>query len=153
MKKYIGTYRVVCEFDKATLQPHKEDTYIVCVKGGQIYRINKTTLAYYRPTRGNHNTLTQQFTDSGAKEVTNHSSDGDILICFAETSLPIVAKIVQASTNGANIPPYSIKNLRKLDWFKANKEKYIKQGLYTPPRELTEEEKQVYRDRFELYRH
>lgn len=151
MKNYIGKYRVVAEFDKATLEPNKEDTYIVCAKGGQIYRVNNTTLAYYKPTR--HNTLTQRFIDNGVTGVINHSSNGDILIYFAESSLPIVAKIVQASTNGVNIPPYSVKNLRKLDWFKANKDKYIKQGLYTPPRELTEEEKQVYRDRFELYRH
>ena len=30
MKKYVGRYRVVCEFDRATLSPIKEDLYIQC---------------------------------------------------------------------------------------------------------------------------
>ena len=52
MKKYIGRYRVVCEFDRATLSPIKEDMYIQCSKSGQIYRIDNDTLAYYKPARG-----------------------------------------------------------------------------------------------------
>lgn len=52
MKKYIGRYRVVCEFDRATLNPIKGDMYIQCSKSGQIYRIDNDTLAYYKPARG-----------------------------------------------------------------------------------------------------
>ena len=43
MKKYVGRYRVVCEFDRATLNPIKEDMYIQCSKSGQIYRIDNDT--------------------------------------------------------------------------------------------------------------
>lgn len=52
MKKYIGQYRVSCEFCRNTLRPIKEDTFIVCRKDGQVYRIDDNTLAYYRPTKG-----------------------------------------------------------------------------------------------------
>lgn len=145
MKKYIGKYRVVCEFDRATLEPIKDDLYIVCSKNGQIYRIDDDILAYYRPTRGNSEQFSTKLIDLGVKGVNNCSSDGDMLIYFNEDSLDIIAKEVNASENGATIPPYSVKNLRKQQWFKNNKQLYIDKGLY---KELSEEEKQVYRDRF-----
>ena len=28
MRKYIGKYRVLCEWDRSTLEPLKDDTYI-----------------------------------------------------------------------------------------------------------------------------
>lgn len=145
MKKYIGKYRVVCEFDRATLEPIKDDLYIVCSKNGQIYRIDNNILAYYRPTRGNSEQFSAKLIDLGVKGINNCSSDGDMLIYFNEDSLDIIAKEVNASENGATIPPYSVKNLRKQQWFKNNKQLYIDKGLY---KELSEEEKQVYRDRF-----
>lgn len=53
MLKYKGKYRVVCEFDQINLEPNKDDLYIVCSKDGQIYRVDKNRLAYYKPRRGN----------------------------------------------------------------------------------------------------
>ena len=145
MRKYIGIYRICCEFDQNTLEPIKEDTYIVCSKDGQIYRINNTYLAYYRPTRGNSEQLSKKLIDLGVKGVNNWSTDGDILIHFQEESLDIVAKELGASTNGASINPTSVKNLRKQKWFRERKNEYIKNGLY---KELSEEEKEVFRERF-----
>ena len=75
----------------------------------------------------------------------NLSTDGDVLIQFAEESLDIVAKEVGASTSGVDIKPWSIKNLRKQQWFKDNKDEYIKNGLYI---EMSEEEKAILRERF-----
>ena len=145
MDKYRGKYRVVCEFDRNTLEPIKDDTYIQCSNNAQIYRVNKNTLAYYRPTKGNGNQFTEKLIELGVKDCENRSSDGDMLIYFNEESLDIVTKKVKVIESGLNIPPHSLKNLRKLDWFKKNKEQYIKDGYY---KELSEEEKEVFRERF-----
>ena len=145
MLKFCGKYRVVAEFDKATLEPIKDDLYIQCVKEGQIYRVDNTYLAYYRPTRGNSEQLSKKLIDLGVKGISNRSTDGDILIHFKEESLDIVAKELGASTNGASINPTSVKNLRKQKWFRERKDEYIQKGLY---KELSEEEKEVFRERF-----
>ena len=148
MNKYIGTYRISCEFDRRNLEPIKEDTIIICASNGQIYRVSDNLLAYYKPKRGNSEQFATKLIDKGVKSVNNCSSDGDMLIYFSEDSLDIVAEEVGASTNGADIKPSSIKNLRKLDWFKKNKQYYIDKGYYKEKEELTEEEKEVYRQRF-----
>ncbi len=145
MQKYIGRYRVCNEFDKRNLEPIKEDTYIVCSKEGQIYRIDDKTLAYYRPSRGNSEQFCKKLIDLGVKDVKNYSTDGDLLIRFSEEDLDIVANEVGASTTGVDIKPWSVKNLRKLKWFKDQKDKYIELGYY---KELSEEEKEVLRERF-----
>jgi hypothetical protein len=145
MDKYIGKYRICCEFDRRNLEPIKEDTYITCAKNGQIYRVLENLLAYYKPKRGNSEQFAKKLIELGVKSVSNHSSDGDVLIYFSEESLDIIANEVGASTTGADIKPSSKKNLRKLDWFKKNKDEYIRLGYY---KELSEEEKEVLRQRF-----
>jgi hypothetical protein len=145
MDKYIGKFRICCEFDRRNLEPIKEDTYITCAKNSQIYRVSENLLAYYKPKRGNSEQFTTKLKEMKVKNVENRSSEGDILIYFNEESLEIIANEVGASTTGAEIKPSSKKNLRKLDWFKKNKDKYIKLGYY---KELSEEEKEVLRQRF-----
>lgn len=149
MRKYIGKYRVLCEWDRSTLEPLKDDTYIQCYKNGQIYRINDNgILAYYRPSKGNSYQLTSKFVELGVKSVNNCSSDGDILIQFNEDSLDIVAKEINASISGVNTKPESIKNLRHMEWFKKNKQYYIDKGLYSEnKRELTDKQRQEIRER------
>ena len=145
MRKYIGQYRISCEFDRATLQPNKDDLHIVCYKNSQIYRVDGNTLAYYRASRGYDKQICENLKELGVKGIENRSTDGDILIYFDESCLDIVVSELGVVTSGASISPWSVKNLRKLDWFKENKQLYIDKGLY---KELSEEEKEVYRERF-----
>ncbi|MBZ9693405.1 hypothetical protein [Clostridium sp. M14] len=153
MKKYIGKYKILCEWDRHTLEPIKDDTYIACCKNGQIYRVDNEILAYYRPNKGNSYQFSKKLIDLGIQSVNNCSSDGDILIYFNEESLNIVANEVKASTSSSNRKPESIKNLRNMGWFKENKQMYINKGLYSEEkRELTEEQKQVLIDRMKQAR-
>lgn len=148
MKKYIGKYKVLCEWDRSNLEPIKDDTYIQCSKCGQIYRVSDGLLAYYKPKRGNSYQFASKLIDLGVKSVNNCSSEGDILIQFSEDSLDIVAKEVNACTNSVNRKPESIKNLRNMSWFKENKQYYIDKGLYSEEkRELNEEQRQALVDR------
>lgn len=145
MLKYKGKYRLCCEFNRTNLEPIKEDIHIQCYKGGQIYRVYENKLAYYRSSRGNSETLAKNLIELGVNGVNNCSTDGDILIYFDEDSLEIVTEKVGVVTSGADISPWSLKNLRKMDWFKEKKDEYIKNGYY---KELSEEEKEIYRQRF-----
>ena len=145
MLKYKGKYRVVCEFDQRNLEPIKDDLYIACSKDGQIYRVDDCILAYSKPRRGNSEQFCEKLRGLGAKDIENRSSDGDVLIYFNEDSLDIIANEVGASQNGADISPSSVKNLRKLKWFKENKDYYVQNGYY---KELSEKEKEVLRERF-----
>ena len=144
MIRYLGKYRICCEWDRRNLEPIKEDTYIPCLKGGQIYRVNSEILAYYKAKRGNSKQLIKKLSDIGVKWTEDHSTDGDILIYFREYDLDILAKEVGASQNGVNIKPWSVKNLRKLKWFKDNKQYYIDNRYYS---EMSEEDKEILRER------
>lgn len=144
MLKYIGQFRVVTEFDRTNLEP-LDDLYIVCSGQGQIYRISEDLLAYYKPKRGNSYQFASKLIDLGVKSVNNCSSDGDILIYFAEENLDVVANEVNASTSGVNIKPSSKKNLKKLKWFQDNKQFYIDNGHF---KVLSDEEKEILRQRF-----
>ena len=144
MNRYIGKYRVCCEWDRRNLEPIKEDTYVQCSGNGQIYRVSDNLLAYYKPKRGNSEQFSKKLIECGVRSVDNRSSVGDMLIYFAEDSLDIVANMVNASITGADIKPWSVKNLRKLEWFKKKKQFYIDLGYY---KELSEEEKEILRQR------
>ena len=144
MIKYLRKYRICCEWDRRNLEPIKEETYIPCLKGGQIYRVNNEVLAYYKAKRGNSKQLIKKLSDIGVKWTEDHSTDGDILIYFREYDLDILAKEVGASQNGVNIKPWSVKNLRKLKWFKDNKQYYIDNRYYS---EMSEEDKEILRER------
>jgi hypothetical protein len=148
MDKYKGAYRISVEFDRRNLEPIKDDTFIVCAKLGQVYRVGNNKLAYYRPTRGNAEQFSEKLRKLGVEDVENRSSEGDILIYFNEGSLSIIASEVNASTTGVDIKPTSVKNLRKLDWFRKNKQYYVDNGYY---KELSDEEKEIYRQRFASY--
>ena len=63
MVKYLRKYRICCEWDRRNLEPIKEDTYIPCLKGGQIYRVNNEVLAYYKAKRGNSKQLIKKLSD------------------------------------------------------------------------------------------
>ena len=149
MLNYKGKFRLSIEFDRRNLEPIKdENPFIVCRSNSQIYRVSKDILAFYKPKRGNSEQFSEKLIELGVKSVNNCSSDGDVLIYFSEDSLDIVANEVGASTNGADISPSSIRNLRKLKWFKDNIQYYIDNGFYKEKEELSEEEKEVYRQRF-----
>ena len=132
MHEYVGMYRVTCEFERNTLKPIKDDTYIMCYNEGRIYRYDQEVLAYYRPNSsyGYACNLAKKFEEHGVEVLENHPSDEDILLYFWEKDIDKVAEIVGAVTKGCNIQPFSIRNLRKMAWFKKNKKYYIDLGLY-----------------------
>lgn len=145
MIEYKGKYRILCEWDRATLEPIKDDTYITCSRNGQIYRVNGEILAYYRPTRGLYKIIEEKLKEKGVDWLEDMCVGSEVLIYFKEYNLNIIADYFGAKTNGADISPWSVRNLRREFWFVKNKQEYIEKGLYS---ELSEEEREVLREKF-----
>lgn len=143
MLKYRCKYRVVCEYDRRNLEPLKEDVYIYCSNGGQIYRIDENTLAYYRENGTTSKILFDKLDE--AKVEYENRTNGELLFYFAEKDIDKVALIISARTRGASYPPWSKRNLKLFKWFNDNEKKYIEEGYY---KVLTDEEKEEYKKRF-----
>lgn len=147
MNMYVGKYRVVCEFCRATLKPCKEDNYIYCANKGQIYRFNDEVLVYYREGRNCSKVIINNIVAKGIKIISNDSTSDDVMFKFYEKDIDKIAKILEARTTGADINPASKRNLKLFKWFKDNKDSYIEKGIYIKPKELSEEEREVLRNR------
>ncbi|URZ02736.1 hypothetical protein [Clostridium felsineum] len=121
MEKYVGIYRVVCEFDRRMLRPCKEDTYIYCAKGGQIYRFDKDTLIYYRQVINQSNRVVNSLKDMGIEVIKDDSTSKELQLYFNEKDINVVAKFFKARKLGANIKPTSKNNLKLFRWYKNKK--------------------------------
>ena len=78
LQRYVGTYRVLAEYDKATndfpripegcnkgmLDPSFDDLFITCRAKGRIYHVGGSNLQYYCPSLGRgHNIVKRIYTD------------------------------------------------------------------------------------------
>lgn len=138
--KYKGCYRLIANIDKATNDyPRDEygnidtdDIYIKCTHGSQIYHYGHSTLVAYIPSLGRghnilramanellnieekipyeelYNALEEEGTIKNIKE-----NDSEIEFCFNNNRIEFVAKYLKPLTAGANISPFSVRNLPK----------------------------------------
>lgn len=114
MLKYRGQYRISCEFDMRDLQPIKTETFLVCLNGGKIYRINDKELCYYNPIR--KPSVIAKTIESGIWY--DSWVESETAIEFLEKDLEIMAKIVGVPKSGTDVPPTSKRNLRFMYWYK-----------------------------------
>jgi hypothetical protein len=131
LDKYIGRYRVVCELCRKTLKPHREDTYIYCANGAQIYRFSQGRLVYYRPGRNQSNSTIKKLTAMGIEGLEDYSTSEDMVFHFSEQDIDLVAGIFKARTLGTNIKPTSKRNLHLFDWYRKLKN-HREKLLYCP---------------------
>lgn len=113
MNDYIGIYRVVCEFDRSTLKPIEDDSYIYCAKGGQVYRYNSSELVFYRDNTNSSN-IVKLFKENGIDIISDGSNAREVSIRFDEKDVHKVCKLMQARTLGKDIKPTSKRNLKLL---------------------------------------
>lgn len=135
MNKYVGKYRVVCEFDRNTLKPIKEDAYIYCSNFGQVYRYNDDTLVYYRKGKNQSNKIIKSLTSKGISIIKDCSTADDVKFYFLEKDIDLIAKIFKARITGKDINPTSRKNLRLFNWYKESKT-YRKHSVNTQIQQL-----------------
>ena len=138
--KYKGIYRLMAHIDQNTNDfPRDErgnidsdDVYIKCAYGNQIYHYGRSTLMAYIPSTGRgHNILLALAKElCGVKERIPYEelyllleqygriwdiveNDKEIEFKFSAKDIELIAKYLKPQTGGANISPFSSRNLPK----------------------------------------
>lgn len=122
--------------DKGGIEPSFDDLYIECKNGIKIRHGVGNVLSCYIPSKGTGtNTLRKIYKDNISENLPSENGgysenlckklvetetlvsaevlDGEVYFEFKAVMLDYIAKIVGAKTNGANISPFSEKNLPK----------------------------------------
>ena len=125
--KFKGIYRIKVPIDQHTNDFSRKlnntlediDCYIDCQFGNKIFHVGNSTLQAYIPSlqRG-HNILKaiQQSNPSIIFDI--EELDSEILFKFKYINSDKVIPLLKPKTNGANISPFSTKNLPKNNEFK-----------------------------------
>ncbi len=138
--RYKGKYRIKANIDKETNDyPRNEqgnietdDLYIKCAHGNQIYHYGHSVLMAYIPSIGRgHNILRAMGEEllGTSKELSYEElyekleqdgtikniveNDKEIEFSFNSSNIEFVAKYLKPCTSGANISPFSTRNLPK----------------------------------------
>jgi len=130
MMKYKGKYRLKVPYDLKTLDfprtkdgnidPNYDDIYIDCHFGSQVFHYGYTTLCAYIPSIGRGNNIVKAINKIDPSIITSKQiTDEEILIYFKDKNLEKIIHLFKPRTNGAEISPFSIRNLpRKIKKFK-----------------------------------
>ena len=129
LEKYIGTYRVLAEYDKDTcdfprdetgaIDKTFEDLYIPCRKGviKHTYRGDDVlALCFYGRAKAGHNTLKEIKQKYPKLDLESEDFGEDFYIYFDAEDIKKVASIVKPKTSGSSIKPFSNKNLPKASY-------------------------------------
>lgn len=104
MIKYLGKYRINCEWDRGSLEPIKEDLFISCYKDAQIYRAYKNKLAYYRPSRGNSEVLARELIGLGGCKLAKEFHDNKYRSFFINTSYDDLSQLNVSDSLTYHVP-------------------------------------------------
>ena len=126
MMRYKGKYRVLCELDMDTNDfPRNSDgkidddvgLYIPCKYNGKIYAYGREgkymQLCAYIPSRTRGRNIKKQMDKDKVPYHHYDETDEEVSFLFPSTEIDIVAKLVGAKVSGANISPFSTRNLSK----------------------------------------
>ena len=126
MMRYKGKYRVLCELDMDTNDfPRNSDgkidddvgLYIPCKYNGKIYAYGREgkymQLCAYIPSRTRGRNIKKQMDKDKVPYHRYDETDEEVSFLFPSTEIDIVAKLVGAKVSGANISPFSTRNLSK----------------------------------------
>ena len=124
--RYKGKYRVLCELDMDTNDfPRNSDgkiddavgLYIPCKYNGKIYAYGREgkymQLCAYIPSRTRGRNIKKQMDKDKVPYHHYDETDEEVSFLFPSTEIDIVAKLVGAKVSGANISPFSTRNLSK----------------------------------------
>lgn len=123
ISKYKGKYRIKCEYDVETNQFPRNlkgtfediDCYIDCQNNIHIYHYGYRILEAYIPSliRG-HNIIKAIQTNLGNDVIfCIQETDSEVLFRFNSEHMKDLEKYLKPKTSGADISPYSSKNLPK----------------------------------------
>lgn len=123
--KYKGKYRILPVIDQDTNDFPRDsggnieddlEIYISCRNGNKIeyYGLNESrraVLLAYIPSLGRGRNIKKALKKQGVDILYYDESDEEVLFHFNATDIEVVAELLKAKTSGANISPFSRKNL------------------------------------------
>lgn len=125
LRKYVGTYRVVAEYDQSTndfprleddnIDPSYDDVFIVCSHGNLIYHFGYSTLCAYIPSITRGRNIIRKLEEENLKDIIFdiEESDNEVLFKFKAGDIDKIAELLKAKVSGAKINPFSVRNLPK----------------------------------------
>lgn len=97
MLKYKDTYKVIKQKDKlGNYSNNKEDSYIYCRNGIQIFRYNSDTLCVQFLSNKRANNKIKELSDTGVQLTVFQRGDDEQTYIFKESDLNKVADVVYA---------------------------------------------------------
>lgn len=126
--KYKGTYRVLGELDLDTgdfprdangsIDEDYDDLYISCqygnkIKSAHLDESRRMLLFAYIPSIGRGRNIKKALDEQGIWYDDYEETDAEVTFFFKAKDIEPVAKLMKARTTGANISPFSEKNLPK----------------------------------------
>lgn len=126
LMKYKGTYRILPELDVNThdfprdangeIADGYDDLYISCYYGNKIFMyghdVNKRAiLSAYIPSLGRGRNIKKVLDDKEIPYTDYLETDSEVCFNFKAKHIEEVAKLLKAKTAGADISPFSVKNL------------------------------------------
>lgn len=120
---FKGKYRIKCEYDQRTNQFQRKlndtyediDCYIDCYKNIKIFYYGKSILEAYIPSLGRGRNIVKAITEGlGDNIIFNiKENDAEVTFWFRASNMDKLEKYLKPKTSGANISPFSSKNLPK----------------------------------------
>lgn len=133
--KFKGKYRLKVEYDKQTNDfPRKLngtyediDVYIDCQHGNRVFYYGKSVLQAYIPSIGRGHNIIKAINEQFGQDVLFNieETDSEILFKFHYKDSDKIIPLLKPKTNGANISPFSSKNLPKNKDYKIPDENLI----------------------------
>ena len=125
---YKGKYRVKCEYDKTTNQFSRKlddtyediDCYIDCYHNIKIFYYGKAVLEAYIPSKVRGHNIVKAIEEELGQDIiyNKEENDAEVLFQFKAKNLNILEKYLRPKTSGANISPFSSRNLPKNKTYK-----------------------------------
>lgn len=123
MTHYKGKYRLKAPYDLKTKQfPREEsglfsdnDVYIDCYNNIQIFSYGHGILNCYIPSIGRGHNILKTIKEEIGEDIILHTeeTDSEVLFRFHAKHMDKLEKYLKPKTSGANISPFSTKNLPK----------------------------------------
>ena len=122
---FKGKYRIVPELspeshdvpreEDGTVDKSYDDLYIKCQFGNKIYYYGRGTFVAYIPSIIRGKNILKKMDETNTPYSDPHIYDSEVEFKFKTADMKTVANLLKASSFGADITPYSLKNFPKAD--------------------------------------
>lgn len=120
IKKFKGIYRILCEYDQDTNSFSKKldgtyediDCYIACQNNIKIFHYGGSVLQAYIPSKKRGKNIIEEINKNDISMIFDiEETDTEILFKFKYSNSDKIIPLLKPKTCGANISPFSSKNL------------------------------------------